>query len=89
MLSSKTIARVVNVLAREGLFHEYLAPNMARPHVLQADRYDKTEMKTNYPFQHTLLIKPTRIELDCVPDGVNDPYRWYGYSLTYRTRTQK
>ena len=65
-----------------------LARNMARLHFWRTDHEDKTEIKTNYPYQHTLLIKPNERGLSCASDGVKihiggmDSLNWHTKSLS-------
>ena len=49
------------VQAQELLFSESVA---------RADRMDKTKIKTNFPYQHTLLNIPNDGELNCASDGI-------------------
>ena len=63
-------ARVENCPAQEPLFSEWRARNMAR---LFFDNYiadDKTKIKTNFPYQHTLLNIPNDGGLNCASDGI-------------------
>ena len=40
---------------------------------------DKVKIKTNFPYQHILLIIPNERGINCASDGVQiDPYRWHG-----------
>ena len=39
---------------------------------------DKTGIKTNFPYQHTLLYIPNERGLNCASDWCIDPYRWHG-----------
>ena len=58
------------VPAREHLFRESVARNMARPHFLRTDRKDKTIIIKKILYQHTLLNIPNKGGLNCASDGV-------------------
>ena len=64
------IARVEIVPAREHLFRESVARNKARLHFWRTDRGDKTKIKINFPYQHTLLNILNDGGLNCASDGI-------------------
>ena len=64
------IARVENCPGQEHLFRESVAHNMVRLHFWPTDRKDKTKIKTNFPYQHTLLNIPNDGGLNCASDGI-------------------
>ena len=64
------IVRVQIVPAPEHLFRESVVRNMARLHFWRTDRLDKTKIKTNSPYQHTLLNIPNDGGLNCASDGI-------------------
>jgi len=43
---------------------------MARLHFWRTDRKDKTKIKTNFPYQHTLLNIPNDGGFNCASDGM-------------------
>ena len=56
--------------ARDHLFRQLVARNMAHLHFIQRDRQDKTKRKTIFPYQHALWNISKEREHNCVSDGV-------------------
>ena len=63
-------ARVENCPAQELLFSESMARNMARPFFDNYIAKDKTKIKTNFPYQNTLLNIQNDGGLNCASDGI-------------------
>ena len=59
------------VQARGHLFRELIARIMACLHFWRTDRVDKTRIKINSPYQHTLLNIPIDGGLNCASDGIS------------------
>jgi len=64
------IVRVENCPSGRAPFRKSVARNMARLDFWRTDRKDKTIIKTNFPFQYTLLNIPNDGGLDCTSDGI-------------------